>query len=404
MKNSRLFPAFASLVVVGAVLLVDRDGLAAEGRTAMDIYGFVMLDMGYQTGQNSPEYFDVLRPTQLPSYENEYGRDGRLFTGVRQSQIGFNTHTPTAMGDLNTVFEFGLFGSGADAGQTAFQLRYAYGELGKFGAGQTWSPFTDVGVFPNSLEYWGPNGMALFRNVQVRWMPIQGDTRMTIALERPGASADQGVYSDRIELDNVQPRFSRPDLSAEYHLATGFGYVELAGILRRIQWDDLLDDAYDLSGDLTGWGLNLSSNVHLGEASTLRLAVVYGEGVQNSMNDAPVDVGIRNNPGNATQPIEGVALPLTGLLAFLDHNWNAKCSTAIGYSYMGVDNSDGQDDSAFHVGHYALVNLLYTPLDNVLFGIEGQYGKRENFNDGYTSDDFRVQFSAKYKFASEVGG
>ena len=35
----------------------------------------------------------------------------------------------------------------------------------------------DIDVFPNSIEYWGPNGMVFFRNVQVRWMPIQGDTR-----------------------------------------------------------------------------------------------------------------------------------------------------------------------------------------------------------------------------------
>ena len=58
----------------------------------------------------------------------------------------------------------------------------------------------DIDVFPNSLEYWGPNGMVFFRNVQLRWMPIQGDTRLTVALERPGASADQGDFADRIEL------------------------------------------------------------------------------------------------------------------------------------------------------------------------------------------------------------
>ena len=47
----------------------------------------------------------------------------------------------------------------------------------QFGAGQTWSPFMDPDVFPNSIEYWGPTGMVFFRNVQVRWMPIQRRTR-----------------------------------------------------------------------------------------------------------------------------------------------------------------------------------------------------------------------------------
>ena len=102
---------------------------------------------------------------------------------------------PTNLGELRTTFEFELFGTGIDAGQTTFRLRHAYGELGQFGAGQTWSPFMDIDVFPNSLEYWGPNGMVFFRNVQFRWMPIQGDTRLTIAVERPGASGDPGIYS-----------------------------------------------------------------------------------------------------------------------------------------------------------------------------------------------------------------
>src|SRR5262245_64228023 len=101
---------------------------------------------------------------------------------------------------MKTTFEFELFGTGVDAGQTTFRLRHAYGELGSVGAGQTWSPFMDPDEFPNSVEYWGPNGMVFFRNVQVRWMPVMGETQITLAAERPGASAEQGNYSDRIEL------------------------------------------------------------------------------------------------------------------------------------------------------------------------------------------------------------
>ena len=67
--------------------------------------------------------------------------------------------------------------------QTTFRLRHAFGELGNFGAGQTWSAFMDIDVFPNSLEYWGPNGMVFFRNVQARWTPIQGKSNVVVALE-----------------------------------------------------------------------------------------------------------------------------------------------------------------------------------------------------------------------------
>ena len=43
-------------------------------------------------------------------------------------------------------------------------------------------------------------------------------------------------------------------------------------------------------------------------------------------------------------------------------------------------------------------------MKNVMMGLEGQYGKRENYKDGFTSDDFRIQFSAKYNFSSKIGG
>lgn len=371
--------------------------------TTMSIYGFAMLDNGYQANQNDPDWFDVVRPTKLPAFKNEFGADEHWFSSVRQSRLGVKTSTPTGIGDLKTLFEFELFGTGVDAGQTTFRLRHAYGELGHFGAGQTWSPFMDIDVFPNSLEYWGPNGMVFFRNVQVRWMPIQGDTRLTFALERPGASADQGQYADRIELQSITPDFPYPDVSGEFRLGRDWGYVEIAGIVRYISWKDQLQDQFDLSGDDVGWGVNLSSNIKLGN-STLRLAVVYGEGIENYMNDAPADIGIRNNFSNPRRPIVGEALPVLGVVAFIDFNWNDRMSTSIGYSMVEIHNSNGETDDAFKHGDYALVNLLFTPVKNFLVGPELQYGRRENFRDGFTSDDFRVQFSFKYSFSKTFGG
>ena len=129
-----------------------------KGESTFQVYGFAMLDAGYQFKQNHPDWFDVIRPTKLPSFPNEFAPNGKTYYGVRQSRFGVKSTTPTNYGELKTHFEFELFGTGVDAGQTTFRLRHAYGELGQFGAGQTWSPFMDIDVFPNSLEYWSPNG------------------------------------------------------------------------------------------------------------------------------------------------------------------------------------------------------------------------------------------------------
>jgi hypothetical protein len=376
-----------------------------EDKPRMDIYGAAMLDMGYQFHQNDPNWFDVLRPTKLPSFADQYGADGRFFAGVRQSRLGFKGFMPTSLGELKTIFEFELFGTGVDAGQTTFRLRHAWGELGQIGAGQTWSPFMDIDVFPNSLEYWGPNGMVFFRNVQFRWTPWQkGDSNFMIALERPGASADQGVYAGHIALQGVTGRFPLPDLSAHYRKAGDWGHVQVAGMLREIKWDDLNADQFNLGGSATGWGINVSSNLKLAKKHVARLQVAYGEGVQNYWNDAPVDIGIQNNVSNPVTPVVGKALPVLGVVAFLDLNWNAKWTSTVGYSLVNIDNSDAQAPDAYKRGQYALANILYYPAANFFLGPEIQWGKRENFKDGFTSDDVRIQFSVKYNFKYQLGG
>jgi nucleoside-specific outer membrane channel protein Tsx len=225
-----------------------------------------------------------------------------------------------------------------------------------------------------------------------------------LALERPGASGDQGVYADRIELQGINARFPLPDFSAAYKYSQKWGYVRAAGQLREIKWDDVNNDQFDLSGSATGWGLNLSSNLNLGKKDVLRGAVVFGEGIENSMNDSPVDIGIQHNLSNPVTPVVGKPLPIIGIHLFLDHTWGEKASTAVGYGRQDIDNTDAQAPNAFKAGQYALGNLLYYPVPNVMVGGELQWGRRENFSDGFQSDGFKIQFSFKYNFSWKVGG
>jgi hypothetical protein len=376
----------------------------AADKPSMEIYGFAMLDIGHDFKQIHPDWYDTMRVTKLPSVRDQFGRDNNTFAGVRQSRLGVRASTPTALGDLKTTFEFELFGTGVDSGQTTFRLRHAYGEVGGFGAGQTWSPFMDPDVFPNSLEYWGPTGMVFFRNVQVRWMPLTGDRALTLALERPGASGDAGVYEDRVELQNIKARFPLPDFSGSYKMTEKWGYVRVAGMLRWIKWDDVLDDQFELSGDGTGWGINLSSNLTPTEADTVRLQFVFGEGIQNYMNDSPIDIGVEDNFQNSVRPIVGKPIPIVALVAFVDHKWSDLFTSTIGYSWQDNDNTNSQAPDAFKTGHYALGNLLYYPVPNVMLGGELQWGRRVNFSDGFQSDGFKLQFSFKYTFSYKLGG
>ena len=43
-------------------------------------------------------------------------------------------------------------------------------------------------------------------------------------------------------------------------------------------------------------------------------------------------------------------------------------------------------------------------MQDLTAGVELQWGRRENFNDDFTSDVFRVPFSFKYAFSRTFGG
>src|SRR5205085_2912541 len=98
-------------------------------------------------------------------------------------------------------------------------------------------------------------------------------------------------------------------------------YFKIAGIVRPLKWDDSSNDGLDLSGDAVGWGVNLSSNLKM-KKDVIRLQYVYGEGIQNYMNDSPVDVGVQLNPSDPLRPFTGKLIPISGVVAFIDHTWS----------------------------------------------------------------------------------
>jgi hypothetical protein len=387
-------------MVYGLISIFSANAQDSTKQKSLEIYGFVMTDIGYNFDQINPSWFDALRLTKLPVSKNQFGTDGNTYFSVRQTLFGVNGYMSTPLGEMKAVFDFDLFGVGVNEGQTTMHVRNAYGELGRVLAGQANTPFMDGDVFPNTLEYWGPTGMVFFRNVQIRYTAMQGANELFIALERPGASADQGSFSGRVELDSVSSHFPLPDFSAHFKKTGDWGHVQLAGMLRYIGWkDQSTAGLYDLSGHVIGWGLHLSTVINVSKTNVFRGSFVYGEGVENYMNDAPVDVGIVRNHGNIRTPIKGEALPVTGIVAFLDHNWNSKFSTSIGYSSCHISNTNLSTGTAYEDGQYAIVNLLTTPFKNFMAGAELEFGRRANFDGSYNANDVKLQFSFKYNFS-----
>jgi hypothetical protein len=390
----------------------------SEPEKTMEIFGFIQMDSGYDFGRMNPDWYDTMRPTQILDKDgNEYQSQGSYYMSVRQTSFGVKNFIETPIGQIKTLFEFDLFGMGKDAGNTAFRLKHAYVELGKFGVGQTNSLFTDSDVYPNIVEFMGPNAMPFLRNIQIRYTPIlNANHSLALAVERPGGTADQGQYGAGFVyesiLDNVKPRFSVPDLTAEYRYSDSWGYLELSGILRSIKWEDLNTDQYDLSGSAVGWGLSLTTRLKLAKSVVFRGAITTGAGIQNYMNDAEADIGIERQYNNSTAPIKGVAIPMLGVVTYFDINWSSKFSTAVGYAVLKNQTTEAQLSTAYQAGQYASINLLYSPIKNCVLGPELQWGMRQNndfagdpqFNlpaaEGNSGNDVKLQFSFRYVFAN----
>ena len=390
---------------VSAVLLASAPAMAADDTDlSFEIYGFAQADYIQDIGGRlDPDWDDAFRPSKI-CFDEACGEDGQASISVKQSRFGVKGTMPTgsSTAPLNFKFEFDLFGTGVDAGQTTMRLRHFYGEWGQILAGQTHSLFMDIDVFPNTIDYWGPSGMVFYRNVQIRWTPYKTEhSHFAIAIERPGNDIDDGNVRliEGFEASDIRNDEEIPDFTAQYRYGDDWGHVLVGGILRKVGYEARVteDDPWT-QGSETGWGVNVGAVFNVLDKDAVRLQVVYGEGIASYMNDGGMDLAPSADwDAGIVTDLEAEAVPLTGVLAYYDHWWSDQWSSSIGYSFTEVDNTNFQDPGAFSRIDYASGNLLYYPAENLMIGGELMWGEREN-NDGASEDDIRFQFTVKYNF------
>lgn len=364
-----------------------------------EIYGAAQLDLIGDFNRVNPDWEAALRPSQIPTQPGLYGQNGHTLLSARQSRFGVHGELPTKAGLIRATFEFDLFGVGSFAGETTFRLRHAYGEWKQVLAGQTWSLFMNMDVFPNVIDYWGPNGMVLLRNPQIRWTPISGgNTIVAVAVESPNSDIDTGIFSRLAPgfSENAIPRNTIPDFTGLYRRNTSWGHFQASGVVGRIGFETKATPDNRPKGNDTRWGINLSSNIKTtGNGDRIILQAVYGRGIANYMNDGGNDLGPQLS--RQGQDLRFEAVPLLGLVAYYDHFWSKRWSTSLGYARTQVNNRNLQSSDDFRNAQYASANLLYS-IDSFLTGVEYLWGQREDLG-GAKGHDNRVQITVKYSFA-----
>jgi hypothetical protein len=370
----------------------------------LELYGFVQLDAIQDFKRVNPDWDATLRPSRIPTEKGEFGGNGQSVFSVRQSRLGAKATGNIWGKPYEAKFEFDLFGTGVDAGQTTFRVRHMYAKWGPLLVGQTNTLFMDGDIFPNVVDYWGPAGMVFVRTPQIRYTFLDSNGwQAAVALEHPSDDIDPGGLRliDEEIAANLQANEELPDLTAAIRYGGDWGHIRLAGILRKVGYDTKGTDDNEPDGHKTGWGLNLTGSANLG-MFTPRLGVVYGRGIATYMNDGGMDlapsVSTQPGPGTIILIPEAEAVKLLGVSAYVDIAWSKQWTSALGYSFTKVDNTNFQDVTAFHKGEYASANLLYSR-DQMLGGLEFLWGRRTD-NDGDSGIDTRMQATFKWSFTS----
>jgi hypothetical protein len=139
----------------------------------------------------------VNRPGVVPQSTASSRGNGVFFQSPRETRLNVETRTPTEWGEARTFIEFDFAGTNNFSGTTtgALQvsdgliprLRYAYGTLGGFLAGQANSNFSDPDANAETLDFGGPTGQAgVTRIPQIRYT-LQGPwgSAWSISAEAP---------------------------------------------------------------------------------------------------------------------------------------------------------------------------------------------------------------------------
>ncbi len=383
--------------------------------TSFKWYGFVRLDGIYDF--NPIGGTDSFVTAQIPVPQ---GRGQNVSVNPRYSRLGLDTWTPTPVFDWNvhTRLEVDFFNgnSSGSFGSFPLRLRYAYADFGPFRVGQAASAFMDYDVFPNVLDYQGPNGMVLMRQAIARvTLPVSDRLFVALAVEQPYSDIQwfqdgefvvnpgNGIVTTPGVPRNVQ---DMPDFTGNVRYETDFGHVQVAGVLRKLTFQpgigtdmNRLGAGVNLTADVHPWALLMQSNPLRKDNPTAleRCRLLGGYAVGRGINRYLQDT---NGLGldAVADPVDGFhALYSVGWFACYEHWWTEKWASNICYGELHTALPDALPPDTYQAGKYLAANLIWLPFPRLGIGIEYLYGERED-KDGERGFAHRIQTAVQYSF------
>lgn len=152
--------------------------VTGNGKSSLRIRGSLRVNGDYDfRGLQSAENFNTF---EIPVGAANTA-DPRFFMKARQTRLGLEVTSDTDVGGLFLRVETDFLGE-----NNALRLRHAFGSVGRFLVGQTWSTFGDLASLPLTVDLDGPNSSVAVRTVQVRYSVETDGYRFSVAAEAPG--------------------------------------------------------------------------------------------------------------------------------------------------------------------------------------------------------------------------
>jgi hypothetical protein len=305
---------------------------------------------------------------------------------ARQSRLFARTSKPTDLGELGSYVEVDFFGTSGNesvSNSHGLRLRHAYGTLGGLLFGQTWTTFSDVDAYPETVDFGGPVGQIFVRQPQVRWTQPFAGGQWAVALENPEtvAALPNGT-AFRADDDRL------PDLAANVRFATRSGRYTFGGLLRQVRIDSANDPAS--RSQKTGGAFGVNAIVPVGSKDDLRAYAYFGNAIGRYAAGFFSD-GILTTTGQLELPNQWLAA------AAYRHFWTSNLRSTLALSGLATQvtaDTAGQVNKNAQSAH---LNLIWSPLAQTNFGIEYIHARRET-RDGLSGHLDRLQTAAQYLF------
>lgn len=350
------------------------------GDYEMSVYGYGRLNASYDIDSNQA------LSTRSGSYEdlanNDDAADGHFGADAFQSRIGVTTVSPQGV-KVNVEGDFRGSGGGS------LRLRHAYGEYNGVLMGQTWSNFGSFVGNTSTLDFDSLPGLAGYqaRTAQARYT----SGPLSISLEDPQSSFLQEAAND-IQKDGLPSFTARLEDSAD-----GLSY-SAAVLAHQVGYDDGDEDESTF-----GFATFAAAKMALSDMITIQGTVSYSDGANSYLYRSGENFGAASA---YVDPANGDVESISGYGGSVGAgvNLGGGRSVNIGYGIVKVDWDDAEDDlgaaavaDESETNQAVMANYQWTPVQNVMMGVEYQFLKRENVS-GDDGDANRILFAAQYNF------